>query len=135
MPDVTEKVSPGGDDVPRDVGTRPANEDVGRSRPANQEPGNAVDASQGIPRVAGRSGGTRVCSYAKGGVCAIHGPGAKLRWKPVTTGNGDKWDKTKKYFYVCDESIRDRKLKKTRLSFGPVTSPRVGLARNLGENL
>ena len=48
------------------------------------------------------------CQHKKGGVCVLHGPGAKLRWKPVglkivTYENGRK--KTtinKKYFNVCD---------------------------------
>ena len=48
------------------------------------------------------------CVHKKGGICLLHGPGAKLRWKPigpkiVTYVNGKKKTSyNKDYFYVCD---------------------------------
>ena len=61
---------------------------------------------------------TLECSYLPGGVCKIHGPGAKLKWKPIV-GKNKKYDKKRHYFYKCDvEMTRGVKLKQTRLSFG-----------------
>ena len=107
----------------------------GSSRPANQKASTVVEASKATPRTAGQGVSSRRCNHAKGGVCAVHEPGAKLRWRPVTKGEGDVWDKTKEYFYVCDLNKTAKKLKQTRLSFGAMTSPRVGSTRSQGESL
>ena len=67
----------------------------------------------------------RKCEHKKGGICLLHGPGAKLRMRPigpkiVSYVNGRK--KTsfeKEYFYVCDLGPMGsgKKLKQTKLSF------------------
>ena len=63
------------------------------------------------------------CSFKKGGICHLHGPGATKRWKPVplkTVGpDGKRFEK--KYFYVCDLGARGR-LRQTKLSFGLKTT-------------
>ena len=89
-----------------------------------------------MPRVVGHGVIAGMCSYTKGGICSQHGPGAKRKWRPVSRGDGGVWDKNnKRYYYVCDLSMSARKLKQTKLSFEPVTSPRVGMTRNHGESL
>ena len=47
------------------------------------------------------------CSYT-GSVCALHGPGAKLKWKPLkgrTVGG-----KQREYFYRCDVGAQNKRL-------------------------
>ena len=64
------------------------------------------------------------CEHKKGGVCVLHGPGAKLRWKPigpkiVTYVNGKKKTSyNKDYFYVCDLGLlgSGKTMKQTMLS-------------------
>ena len=126
LADVEEEVSHGRDVALAEGGPRPTNEDPGPSRPANQRACTGVVGGKATPRR---------CKHAKGGVCAVHGPGAKLRWKPIIKGEGYPWDKTKEYFYVCDLTKNAKKWKQTRLSFEPVTSPRLGSPRSQGEML
>ena len=64
------------------------------------------------------------CVFKEGGVCGLHGPGAVLKWRPkkTTTVGADGRKKTsfsddRHYYYKCDLSQDDRKLKQTRLSF------------------
>ena len=50
--------------------------------------------------------GPRVCSYSKGGgVCDIHGPGAKYHWRPIRKEDQmpgpDGKVKTRHYYWVC----------------------------------
>ena len=64
-----------------------------------------------------------------GGVCAVHGAGAVLKWQPIkTTKKGEGADTMKggdrKYFYVCDLTLSEKKLKQTRLSFQKTTPGR-----------
>ena len=64
--------------------SRPANGKPGETRPANERP--SSQETMGLP--AKETGmddvmKPQVCTYQKGGVCDIHGAGAKLRWKPV----------------------------------------------------
>ena len=96
-------------------------------RRANErsEPGSATNQRGGELRL---SASTRRCVYAKGGICAKHGPGAKRKWRPVSRGEGNSW--TKEYYFVCDISGNDKKMKQTRLSFSDMTSPRVGALRS-----
>ena len=89
------------------------------------DPGSASNQRGGELRL---SASTRRCVFAKGGVCAKHGPGAKLKWRPIPRGDGDGW--TKEYYYACDLSRNDKKMKQTRLSFSDMTSPRVGSIRS-----
>ena len=124
--DVEEDVNPSGDVSVAVAGIRQPNQDPGQSRPANHRAGTGVVGGKATPRR---------CKHAKGGVCDVHGPGAKLRWKPIIKGEGDPWDKTKEYFYVCDLTKNAKKWKQTRLSFDPVTSPRLGSPRSQGEKL
>ena len=88
-----------------------------------------------LPGLGGHGVSASGCTYTRGGICSIHGPGAKRKWRPVR-GEGGAWDKTtKKHYYVCDLSMSARKLKQTKLLFEPVSSPRVEMNRNRGENL
>ena len=68
------------------------------------------------------------CVHARGGVCTIHGPGAKLRWRfggKETERDKDGQLKTtarRIYFYVCNPGQQGggggKKLTQTRLSLG-----------------
>ena len=61
-----------------------------------------------MPGAARRSG----CSYKKD-VCSIHGPGAKLRWRPngtKTTLPDGKTESGRDYFRVCDLGSKGRKM-------------------------
>ena len=53
------------------------------------------------------------CVHSRGGVCTLHGPGAKERWRPkgekkiVVDKNGKKRTTfDKEYFWVCDLTPR-----------------------------
>ena len=76
---------------------------------------------------------TPKCSYTGRGICLIHGPGAKLRWKPRMKKVTDEEGVTRlvkleerNYFYVCNPrpSVGKGKLKQTGIS-GFLTPPRV----------
>ena len=62
------------------------------------------------------------CTHSKGGVCSLHGPGAKWCWKPIPVGRRKPGPSgkliTKEYFWRCDVGLTGRKLKQTRISFG-----------------
>ena len=77
------------------------------------------------------------CQHLRGGVCILHGPGAKMKYKPkmtVTTGPDGKKIRTmtKEHYYQCDlappsplvvgEGGRGGKLRQTQLSFVKTTS-------------
>ena len=96
--------------------------------------------------------GTRVdgkdCVHTAGGVCNIHGEGARLTWKVVvkkTIGPGGRVIRKKdgrKYFYVCDIGPRGHAMKQTRISFGrqpqaeddPSLSNTNGLGGRFGDS-
>ena len=64
---------------------------------------------------------TKVCTYRKGGVCDIHGPGAKYHWKPIRNPVPGPDGKllTRRYYWVCEIGPKGRgKLRQTKLSFG-----------------
>ena len=70
-------------------------------------PGQGDDDRSETGRTVARALLHRGCSYKKGGVCRIHGGGAKLKFKPswVTTrgANGEEVRTyQKKSYYVCD---------------------------------
>ena len=55
----------------------------------------------------GKKNGSKECQYLKGGVCMTHGPGAKLKHKPVMTVTKGVDGKTKRemkrhYYYDCN---------------------------------
>ena len=69
------------------------------------------------------------CVHAKGGICDIHGPVAKYTWRPIfikETGPDGKTTmvKSKEWFYVCDISQDNKKLKQTKISFVKTTAIR-----------
>ena len=74
----------------------------------------------------------RECSYTGKGICSLHGPWAKLRWKPKLKKVTDQEGVTKlvklkerKYFYVCNLGPSGRgALRQTSIS-GFLTPPRV----------
>ena len=51
----------------------------------------------------------QVCTHLKGGVCTIHGPGAKLRWTPGKWVKGEKIQEKRNYFYVCEQNRKTKK--------------------------
>ena len=51
----------------------------------------------------------QVCTHLKGGVCTIHGPGAKLRWTPGKWVKGEKIQEKRNYFYVCEQNKKKKK--------------------------
>ena len=48
------------------------------------------------------------------GVCAFHGKGAKLKWRPARGRTAGM--KTREYFYVCDTGMGDRRLRQPSLA-------------------
>ena len=61
----------------------------------------------------------RKCTYEKGGLCHLHGPGAVCKWKPVIkTEMGEGGiivrKKSREYFWVCENG---REKRQTKLSF------------------
>ena len=73
------------------------------------------------------------CVHSKGGICSIHGAGAKLKWKPSARRMPDKKKSSREYFYVYDVGLGERRLMQTRLLFDKMTSPEITRNRNLGE--
>ena len=78
-----------------------------------------------------RDGGlqSRPCVHKEGGVCTIHGPGAKLRWRPsckTVQGEGKKKKYERVYWYECDlmPGGRGGRVRQLRLSFGKTTPKR-----------
>ena len=80
-------------------------------------------------RTGGRISGVRVprtmtgCVHKRGGLCELHGPGAKKRVRPirVVVKGPDGKDVVKikqKTFYTCDVGEGGTRLLQTRLSFG-----------------
>ena len=83
------------------------------------------------------------CVHAKGGICDIHGPGAKYTWRPIfikETGPDGKTTmvKSKEWFYVCDISQDNKKLKQTKISFMKTTAIRkttLSVKDNIPDNI
>ena len=78
---------------------------------------------------------TPKCSYTGKGICLLHGPGAKLRWKPRMKKVTDKKGVTRlvklderHYFYVCNLGPRVGKgtLKQTSISMVSLHQPGGG---------
>ena len=69
----------------------------------------------------------RYCSYTRGGICHLHGPGARRMWRPARRGARGRHgeDYTRVYSYVCDLGPRGRGLRQATLSFGRTTLPGV----------
>ena len=78
------------------------------------------------PREEGGSStpGPRVCTYSKGGgVCDIHGPGAKYHWRPIKKEDQvmgpDGKVKKRFYYWVCKLGPKGRGiLRQQKLQFG-----------------
>ena len=102
--------------------------------PAKQGGQRAKGAGAVQAKMRGATGGPgtddKACHYEKGGRCNVHGPGAKLHWKPrrvATTGpDGRKVFEVKRhYFYECDLAPVPRgmvagrgiKVKQTKMTF------------------
>ena len=79
----------------------------------------------------------RLCVHSRGGVCELHGPGAKLKWKPdmrarrargggVEARGGGRGGRI--YRYVCDLGPNGNAVRQQRLSF--VDPQDTGDARN-----
>ena len=76
------------------------------------------------PRTAGVTRGREACIHAKGGVCAVHGPGAKRGWRPVVEwvmGPRGKmikqYTKKRETYYLCDVDRNGLVRRQARLSF------------------
>ena len=77
----------------------------------------AVGGTNQTPvRRGGRTEGGRPCVHKKGGICEVHGAGAKLRWRPAK-GRGGKWDGKRQYFYECDLGPAGNVVRQQRLPF------------------
>ena len=61
----------------------PQHQGVGVEDESEDVPDQVVSSSASDDGVS-QEEGVKKCSYTKGGVCGVHGPGAKYRWKPVT---------------------------------------------------
>ena len=89
--------------------------ETGGMETSRRQPGVGEQVQQG-------GSGAR-CSYTAGGICNLHGPGAKLRWKPIVGEYipGVRSEKKRHYFYVCMSkpggTPRERGLQQTTLSF------------------
>ena len=106
---------------------RPANQKPASSRPANQRtgmkpptdlPAKTRVLSDGVKTDAGLE-----CTYQKGGVCAIHGPGAKLRWLPGKWVRGELLKDKRNYFYVCEDAKKKDRKKMTQLKLSFLKKP------------
>ena len=67
-------------------------------------------------------GSMKECQHARGGVCRVHGPGAKKKFRPVrvTVFGQDGKEVTRikqKSYYTCDVGTGGTRLLQTRLSF------------------
>ena len=88
------------------------------------------------PRVENEGGsstpGPKVCSYSKGGgICDVHGPGAKYHWRPIPKEDQvpgpDGKLKTRLYYWVCRLGPKGRGiLRQQKLQFGGVRNQVVG---------
>ena len=119
------------------------------SRPANRgspclRPANGNDEKQPVadsPTIAklkpNVSAKVQVCTHLKGGVCTIHGPGAKLRWTPGKWVKGEKMQEKRNYFYVCEQNKKKKKndLIQLKLNFPsrPDDEPKVEMTKNRRE--
>ena len=71
------------------------------------------------------------CKHSAGGVCTIHGPGAKRKFKPVrvTTIGPDGLPVSKikrKNYYKCYVGEGEERLRQTKISFGGLLDTRRG---------
>ena len=69
--------------------------------------------------------------HLKGGICTIHGPGAKRKWEPaprtILGPDGEMIrEYRRRYWYECDLAPggRGRRLRQLKLSCGQSTLPR-----------
>ena len=85
-----------------------------------------------VARVPQKPSEAQECQHSVVGVCTIHGPGAKMKYKPiitVTPGPDGKITRTmkKKRYFVCDLALprvvggKGEKLSQTQLSFNKTT--------------
>ena len=63
------------------------------------------------------------CTYQKGGVCSLHGPGAKLRWLPGKWVKGELMKDKRNYFYVCEDEKKKDKKKMIQLKLSFIKKP------------
>ena len=109
---------------------------------ATQDPGVSINDSEDE---ADQEEGTRRCSYTKGGVCRIHGPGAKYRWRKLTTPirGPDGRLVRRQYYWECRPGPSGRRnLRQTtlsslrRISSSSLSEDNVGgETRNQGDDL
>ena len=96
----------------------------GASKPGVREddrPDHVVKDDDPVQEVVKSPGIHRKCVHTRKGVCSIHGPGAKYRWRPgtkmVTEVDGVvKYETTKIYYWVCDLGTKGMKLQQTGMS-------------------
>ena len=87
----------------------------------------APDDKKKSRRPSSLTSGRERCVHAKGGICQVHGPGARYTWKPIfikEVGPDGEISvvKSKEWFYICDISQDNKKLKQTKISFMKTTS-------------
>ena len=95
---------------------RPANGKPDSPRPANERPSSLASSVLPAKETKPDDGwGVKVCTYQEGGVCSIHGSGARLRWKHIGRKVVDQ-EMKRKYWYECrDLNKEGKKLKQTKL--------------------
>ena len=84
----------------------------------------APDGRRKARRPSSLTTGREKCVHAKGGICEVHGDGARYTWKPTFTkqvGPDGKITVVKGKEY-CDISQNHRKLTQTKISFLKTTS-------------
>ena len=71
---------------------------------------------------AGTQAKDEVCVHSKDGTCAVHGPGAKWRWRPILPVSRrpvgpDGKVKKREYYWQCEVGSGGRNLLQSRISF------------------
>ena len=114
--------------------TRPANGESPSSRPANRNAKKKpVARSPANTRVKqDEDAKVQVCTHLKGGICTVHGPGAKLCWTPGKWVKGEKIEEKRNYFYVCESNKKPKKkgLIQMKLSFARLTDDAAKVKQN-----
>ena len=100
-----------------------------------------ADVRNVVARVPQKQGDGKECQHSKGGGSVVHGPGVKMKYKPVmtvTTGPDGKISRTmkKERYFACDLALsvvgggRGGKLSQTQLPFKKTTKKSDGTVDN-----
>ena len=96
---------------------RPANGTPDRPRPGIERPSSLASSVLPTKETEVDDGlEVKICTYQKGGVCSIHGSGAKLRWKPIGRKVVGQEMKRKTWYECRDPNKKGKKLKQSKLT-------------------